>query len=201
MGQELSPNPSLQARGLVKRVLKVLASSGRYDALSDVFENGWIAGRLPERSADPQLWQQAWAAAEAGAAYLANIKGQFVEANAEVRHLTVGLPWGVTVAAPAGSRLHCVDFYSGAKNYLKVQDTILGQLMTLTSTINPIVEVELFDLSRLTNREVKPVRVTERSNANKIALGVLQGVFTPKQNSYSFARCVYSYVCPSLLAP
>lgn len=201
MGQELSPNPSLQARGLVKRVLKELASTGRYDTLPEVFENRWIAGRLPEQGADPQLWEQALAAAQAGAAYLANIKGRFVEATAEVRQLTVGLPWGVAILAPGGSRLHCVDFYSGAKNSLKVQDNILGQLMALTSTTNAIVEMELFDLSRLTNREVKPIRVTERSNANKIALGVLQGIFTPKQNSYSCARCVYSYVCPSLLEP
>ncbi|KRB79051.1 UvrD-helicase domain-containing protein [Noviherbaspirillum sp. Root189] len=200
MGQELTPNPSLQARGLVRRVLKSLASQGRYDELASAFEMNWLAAHLPERSADPQLWEQAWAAAAAGASYLHSINGKFIEADADVRQLTVGLPWGVAVAAPGGSRLHCVDFYSGAKNYLKGQDNILGQLMSLTSTTTPIVEAELFDLSRLVRREVKPVRVTERSNATKIALGLRAGIFAPKKDSYSCARCSYSYLCPSLPA-
>lgn len=198
MGQELSPNPSLQARGLVKRTLKELAQTGRYDLLAQSFARGWAESRLPERSADPQLWEQAWAATHNGATYLASIGGRFVEAAADVRGVTVSLPWGLAVRDVGGVRVHCVDFYPDAGRYRDRQDTILGQLLSLTTTTARVVKADLYDLTRKTSREVVPVKVYDRSTVATRASGLRNGDFSPANSSYPCARCAYSYVCPSL---
>lgn len=198
MGQELSPNPSRQARGLVRRVLKSLAMQGRYDVLDDVFKSAWSAGRMPEKEVDPQLWEQSWSAAAAGATYLSGINGKFIEAVADVRELAVTLPWGVAVPAPGGSKLHCVDFYTSAKTALLTQDNILGQLMYLTSTTTPIRGSELFNLRSLTTREVQPKKVYDVSNSAKIASGLTAGIFEPVLNKRPCTLCAYSYLCPAM---
>lgn len=198
MGQELSPNPSLQARWLVRRTLKTLAKNNRYHNLASVFGQEWEQARLPEKDADPQLWEQTWAAANQGALYLAGIKGKFIEVNADVKGLTVGLPWGVAVQDVGGKRLHCVDFYSGAGFYRTRQDTILGQLMSLTTTSTPIVVAHLYDLSRLVARQVLPIKVYDRSTVTTRSLGLRQGIFDTVKDPRPCSRCAYSYICPAL---
>lgn len=198
MGQELSPNPSLQARGLVKRTLKELAKSGRFDLLAETFERGWTESRLVEPDADPQLWAQAWSAVQNGAAYLTGIGGRFIEAAADVRGVTVGLPWGLAVRDIGGVRVHCVDFYPDAGWYRNRQDTILGQLMYLTTTTARVVSAELYDVTRQTSREVVSVKVFEKSTVSTRAAGLAKGDFAPTDSDYPCARCAYSYVCPSL---
>lgn len=199
MGQELSPNPSLQARGLVKRTLKVVSHSGRYAQLERIFKTDWEKARLPEKEADPQLWSQAWVAAENGAKFLSAAKGQFIESSVDVRGLSVGLPWGVAVKAPGGIRIYCVDFYSGSAHTLERQDKFLGQLMSLTTTSECIAEARLFDLNRKTERDVKPTKVYDRSIVATRSAGLQSGNFQPDASGYPCARCAYSYVCPSLL--
>lgn len=200
MGQELSPNPSLQARALVRRTLKELATTGKYDRLAKTFEDAWEQARLPEPNADPQLWEQARSAAESGAKYLANINGKFVEAVADIRSMAIGLPWGVAVSAPGGRLLHCVDFYSGAASAKERQDRMLGQLMSLTSISSRVVEAELYDLTRRTSRTIQQVHVSQRSLVSTRAAGLAAADFAPVRNSYPCARCAYSYLCPSLPA-
>lgn len=199
MGQELSPNPSLQARGLVKRTLRDVSLGCRHEHLERIFTAGWEKARLPEKDADPQLWNQAWVAAENGAKFLAAAKGQFVETAVDVRGLSVGLPWGVAVKAPGGLRIHCVDFYSGSASTRERQDKFLGQLMSLTTTSQCIAEARLFDLNRKTERDVKPIRVSDRSIVATRGAGLQSGNYQPDASGYPCARCAYSYVCPSLL--
>lgn len=198
LGQELSPNPALQARALVKRTLRALAEANQYDRLAGTFAQAWEQARLPEASADPQLWSQAWAAAVNGAAYLSRLNGTLLEASADVRRLEVGLPWGVAVQAPGGWYLHCVDFYSAAKTSLERYDKILGQLMHLTPMGEKVVGASLLDLSRATTRDIAPIYVTERSLVSTRALGLASGDFSPSGDRYPCARCAYAYVCPSL---
>lgn len=199
MGQELSPNPSLQARGLVKRTLKELAQSGRFDLLADAFERGWIASRLPNPDDDPQLWTQALSAAQTGASHLAQVGGRFVETAAVVKDVTVGLPWGLAVRDVGGVHLHCVDFYPNPGKYRNRQDKILGQLMELTSTTATRIRVAtLFDVTHRTSREVRCEYVGNRSIISTRATGLAAGQFSLPVSDYSCARCAYSYVCPSL---
>jgi len=198
LGQELSPNPSLQARGLVKRVLKELAKTGRYGLLSATFEREWLESRLPDRGADPQLWGQAWLAAQTGADHLATIGGKYLEATAHVGKVTVGLPWGLAVRDVGGLRLHCADFYPEASRYRDRQDKILGQLMHATTITARVVSAELFDLARETSRTVSPEYVAKRSTVSTRANGLAEGNFAPSDSRYPCARCAYSYVCPSL---
>jgi superfamily I DNA/RNA helicase/Zn-dependent peptidase ImmA (M78 family) len=198
LGQELSPNPALQARSLVRRTLRQLAEANQYDRLAGAFAQDWEQARLPESSADPQLWAQAWAAAVNGATYLSGLNGKLLEASADVRRLRVGLPWGVAVGAPGGWHLHCVDFYSAAKTTRERHDKILGQLMHLTSIGGKVVGASLVDLSRGTTRDVVPIYVTERSLLSTRSSGLAGGDFNPSGDRYPCARCAYSYVCPSL---
>lgn len=199
MGQELSPNPSLQARGAVKRTLRELAISGNFDLVVETFERAWSASRLPHPDDDPQLWAQALSAAQNGSAHLAGVGGQFVEATADVKGVTVTLPWGLGVPEAGGWRLHCVDFYPNPGWYRNRQDKILGQLMELTSmTANPIRGASLFDVARRTAREVPTSYVENRSVASTIAAGLTAGRYAPATSDYPCARCAYSYVCPSL---
>lgn len=198
LGQELSPNPALQARALVRRTLSQLAEKNQYDRLEGTFRQAWERARLPEASADPQLWSQAWAAAMSGATYLSKLEGKLLEASAQVRSLEVGLPWGVAVRAPGGWHLHCVDFYSAAKTTLERHDKILGQLMQLTPIGGKIVGASLLDLSRGTIRDVDPIFVTERSLVSTRSAGLAGGDFSPSGDRYPCARCAYAYVCPSL---
>lgn len=198
MWQELSPNPSLQARGLVKRTLRELSLAGCYDLLAGSFQRNWTISRLPEPSADPQLWEQAWAVAQNGATYLASVGGQFVEATADVGGVTVSLPWGLAVQDIGGVRLHCVDFYPVAGRYRTRQDNILGQLMSLTTTTARVIKANLYDVTRKTSREVTPIKVYDRSTVSTRAAGLRMGNFSPTNSSFPCARCAYSYVCPSL---
>lgn len=202
MGQELSPNPSLQARGLVKRTLKELAPSGRYNLLGDTFNRGWDAAKLPTPMDDPQLHAQSWAAAHAGATYLYRIGssgGSFAEASALVHGVSVALPWGLVTNEPGGLRLHCVDFYPNSGKYRDRQDRILGQLIQLTSTTElRIRAATLYDITHHTWREVLPQRVTDWSAISKLASGLATGDFTQAPSNFPCARCAYSYVCPSL---
>lgn len=198
LGQELSPNPALQARALVRRTLRQLAEANQYDRLAGTFAQAWEQARLPEASADPQLWSQAWAAAVNGANYLSRLNGSLLEASADVRRLEVGLPWGVAVRVPGGWHLHCVDFYSAARSTLERYDKILGQLMHLTSIGNKVVGASLLDLSRGTTRGVAPIYVTDRSLVSTRSNGLAGGDFNPSGDRYPCARCAYAYVCPSL---
>lgn len=199
MGQELSPNPSLQARGLVKRTLKELAPSGRYDLLEEAFRRGWEASRLPKPTDDPQLWAQAWAAVHSGASYLYRVGGRFVEVTTTVQGVAVTLPWGLAASEAGGVRLHCVDFYPNPGWYRDRQDKILGQLMELTSAADlRIRSAALYDITRGTSREVRPQYVTNRSVISTLAIGLADGKFTQVVSDFTCARCAYSYVCPSL---
>lgn len=198
LGQELSPNPALQARALVRRTLRQLAEKNQYDRLAGTFAQAWGQARLPEASADPQLWAQAWTAAVSGASYLSKLNGTLLEASADVRRLEVGLPWGVAVRAPGGWHLHCVDFYSSAKTTLERHDKILGQLMHLTPIGGKVVAASLLDLSRGTIRDVEPIYVTDRSLIATRSAGIASGDFSPSGDRYPCARCAYAYVCPSL---
>lgn len=198
LGQELSPNPALQARALVRRTLRQLAEANQYDRLAVSFAQAWEQARLPEASGDPQLWSQAWAAAVNGATYLTGLNGKLLEASADVRRLEVGLPWGVAVRVPGGWHLHCVDFYSAAKTTLERHDKILGQLMHLTPIGGKVVGASLLDLSRGTTRDVEPIYVTERSLVSTRSAGLSGGDFSPSGDRYPCARCAYAYVCPSL---
>lgn len=199
MGQELSPNPSLQARGLVKRTLKELASSGRFDLLEEAFKRGWEDSRLPRPTDDPQLWAQAWAAAHAGASYLYRVGGRFVEITTAVQGVAVTLPWGLATSEVGGLRLHCVDFYPNPGWYRDRQDKILGQLMELTSTSETRIRAAaLYDITRGTSREVPTQYVTSRSVISTLAMGLIAGKFTRTVSDFPCARCAYSYVCPSL---
>ncbi len=199
MGQELSPNPSLQARGLVKRTLKELAKSGRFDLLAATFEREWEVSRLPNPDDDPQLWTQALSAAQNGASYLAGVAGHFTEATADVKGVTVSLPWGLAVPDVGGLRLHCVDFYPNSGWYRGRQDKMLGQLMQLTTTTATRVSVaSLFDVTRGTSREVQTAYVENRSIISTVAAGLAAGKYSPATSDYPCARCPYSYVCPSL---
>ncbi|OWG12661.1 ATP-dependent DNA helicase PcrA [Delftia sp. K82] len=199
MGQELSPNPSLQARALVKRALKELAPSGRYDLLEDTFRRGWDAARLPKPADDPQLWAQSWAALYAGATYLNGVGGSFFEAITTVKGVSVALPWGLVTNEPGGLRLHCVDFYPNSGGNRDRQDRILGQLMQLTSTTESRIRAAtLYDIIRLTSREVQPQYVTDRSAISTLATGLVTGKFNQAPTKFPCARCTYSYVCPSL---
>lgn len=199
MGQELSPNPSLQARGLVKRTLKELALSGRYDLLGEAFRRGWEASRLPKPTDDPQLWAQAWAAVHAGASYLDQVDGRFVEVTTTVQGVTVTLPWGLAATEVGGLRLHCVDLYPNPGWYRDRQDKILGQLLELTSTADlRIRAATLYDITRGTSRDVRPQYVTNRSVISTLAIGLAEGKFTQVVSDFPCARCAYSYVCPSL---
>lgn len=199
MGQELSPNPSLQARGLVKRTLKELAPSGRYDLLEETFRRGWETSRLPKPTDDPQLWAQAWAAAHAGASHLYQVGGKFAEVTATVQGVAVTLPWGLVTTEAGGFRLHCVDFYPNSGWSRDRQDKILGQLMELTSTANlRISAAVLYDITRGTSREVRPQYVTNRSVISTLAIGLAEGRFNQVASDFPCARCAYSYVCPSL---
>ncbi len=199
MGQELSPNPSLQARALVKRALKELAPSGRYDLLEDTFRRGWDAARLPKPADDPQLWAQSWAALYAGATYLYGVGGSFFEAITTVKGVSVALPWGLVTNEPGGLRLHCVDFYPSSGGNRDRQDRILGQLMQLTSTTDSRIRAAtLYDVIRLTSREVQPQYVTDRSVISTLATGLVTGKFNQAPTKFPCARCAYSYVCPSL---
>ncbi len=198
LGHELSPNPALQARALVRRTLRALAEANQYDRLAGTFANAWEQARLPEASADPQLWSQAWSAAVNGVTYLSKLNGTLLEASAHVRRLDVGLPWGVAVRAPGGWHLHCVDFYSAAKTTLERYDKILGQLIHLTPLGDKVVGASLLDLSRATTRDVVPIYVTERSLVSTRSHGLTTGDFSPSGDRYPCARCAYSYVCPSL---
>ena len=199
MGQELSPNPSLQARGLVKRTLKELAPSGRFDLLEEAFRRGWEASRLPKPTDDPQLWAQALAAVHSGASYLYRVGGRFVEVTTTVQGVAVTLPWGLMASEAGGLRLHCVDFYPNPGWYRDRQDKILGQLMELTSTADlRIRAAALYDISRGTSREVRPQYVTHRSVISTLAIGLAAGKFTQVVSDFPCARCAYSYVCPSL---
>jgi hypothetical protein len=198
MGQELAPNPSLQARGLVKRMLKELAQTGRYDLLAQSFQQSWTISRLPEPRADPQLWEQAWAVAHSGATYLAGVQGQFIEVTADIGGVTVRLPWGLAVGDVGGVRLHCVDFYPAAGWYRTRQDNILRQMMSLTTGPARVVKANLYDMTRKTSREVAPVKVYDTSIVSTRTAGLRKGDFSPTNSSYPCARCAYSYVCPSL---
>ena len=198
MGQELSPNPSLQARGLVKRVLKELARTGQFDLLFENFEREWLESRLPDRNSDQQLRDQAWSAAQTGVDHLSAIGGKYLEATAHAGKVNVGLPWGLAVRDVGGVRLHCVDFYPDAGKYRNRQDAILGQLMHLTTTTARVVSAELFDVVRATSRKVPPVSVYDRSTVRTRAAGLANGNFAPVVDRYPCARCAYSYVCPSL---
>lgn len=198
LGQELSPNPALQARALVLRILRVLAEAKQYDRLAGTFAQAWQQARLPEVSADPQLWSQAWAAAVAGAAYLSGLNGTLLEASADLRRLDVGLPWGVAVRAQGGWHLYCVDFYSASKKTRSRYDKILGQLMQLTPMAEKVVGATLLDLSRSTTRDVKPVKVTDWSLVSTRSNGLANGDFSPSGDRFPCSRCAYSYVCPSL---
>ncbi len=202
MGQELSPNPSLQARGLVKRTLKELAPSGRYDLLGDTFTRGWDAAKLPKPIDDPQLWAQSSAAAYAGATYLYRISdsgGSFAEVSATVHGVSVALPWGLATNEAGGLRLHCVDFYPNSGGYRDRQDRILGQLMQLTSTTDSRIRAAtLYDITHQTSREVHPQRVTDWSVISTLANGLAAGKFTQATSNFPCARCAYSYICPSL---
>jgi superfamily I DNA/RNA helicase len=199
MGQELSPNPSLQARGVVRRTLRELAISGDFDLVVEAFERAWSASRLPNPDDDPQLWAQALSAAQSGSTYLARVGGQFVEATADVKGVTVTLPWGLAVPGAGGWRLHCVDFYPNPGWYRDRQDKILGQLMELTSTTaNRIEAANLFDVVRRTSREVQPAYVENRSVVSTVAAGLAAGRYSPSTSDYPCARCAYSYICPSL---
>jgi superfamily I DNA/RNA helicase/Zn-dependent peptidase ImmA (M78 family) len=199
MGQELSPNPSLQARGLVKRTLKVLARSGAFDLVVETFEREWEASRLPNPDDDPQLWAQALSAAQKGAIHLARVGGEFFEAAVQVKGVAVSLPWGVVVPDVGGSRLHCVDFYSNPGWYRDRQDKILGQLMELTSTTtNRLAGASLFDVTLGTSRQVAPQYVGDLSVISTVASGLASGKYPLATSDYPCARCAYSYVCPSL---
>ncbi|MGN6529545.1 MAG: UvrD-helicase domain-containing protein [Burkholderiaceae bacterium] len=198
MGQELSPNPSLQARGLVKRTLKKLAQAGRFDQLARVFKEGWEKARLPNEEADPQLWTQAWVAAQRGAAYLAAVGGTFVEAVADARSVEVTLPWGMAVKGTGGWRVHCADFYGGSKKSKNRHDTVLGQMMFLTPITDRVVSMQLYDVVRDSTREVRPVTVYAKSTVSKVAIGLRDGNFELAKDTYPCARCAYAYVCPSL---
>lgn len=198
LGQELSPNPALQARALVRRTLKELAEANQYDRLAETFSRAWAQARLPDASADPQLWSQAWASAVSGATYLSGLQGKFLQASADVRSLEVGLPWGVVIRAPGGWHLHCVDFYSASKTTLERHDKFLGQLMHLTPIGGKVVGASLLDLSRGTSRDVTPIYVADRSLLSTRSQGLASGDFTPSGGRYPCARCAYSYVCPSL---
>lgn len=198
LGQEPSPNPALQARALVRRTLRAVAEVNQYDKLAAAFAQAWEQARLPEASADPQLWSQAWAAAVTGANYLSGLNGTLLEASADVRRLEIGLPWGVAIPAPGGWHLHCVDFYGAAKTTLERYDKILGQLMYLTPIEVRVVGASLLDLSRATIRDVAPIYVTERSMVSTCSQRLASGDFSPSGDRYPCARCAYSYVCPSL---
>lgn len=199
LGQELSPNPSLQARALVKRVLKELAPSGRYDLLEDTFRRGWDAARLPKPADDPQLWAQSWAALYAGATYLYGVGGSFFEVITTVKGVSIALPWGLVTNEPGGLRLHCVDFYPNSGGNRDRQDRILGQLMQLASTTDSRIRAAtLYDIIRLTSREVQPQYVTDRSAISTLATGLVTGKFNQAPTTFPCARCAYSYVCPSL---
>ena len=199
MGQELSPNPSLQARSLVKRTLKELAQTGRFDLLTEAFERGWNASRLPNPNDDPQLWTEALEAARTGASRLARVGGRFVETTAAVKGVTVSLPWGLAVRDVGGLRLHCVDFYQKPGWVRDRQDKILGQLMELTTTTaTRISSATLFDVIHGTSRDVRPAYVENRSVISTLATGLAAGKFTLATSDYPCARCAYSYVCPSL---
>lgn len=199
MGQELSPNPSLQARGLVKRTLKELSPSGRYDLLEDAFRRGWEDSKLPKPTDDPQLWAQAWAAAHAGASYLYRVSGKFIEVTTTVHGVAVTLPWGLVTKEAGGLRLHCVDFYPNSGWYRDRQDKILAQLMELTSTAGSRIRAAaLHDITRNTTREVLPQRVTDWSVISTLATGLAAGKFTEAVSKFPCARCAYSYVCPSM---
>ena len=198
MGQELSPNPALQARGLVRQTLKMLAVSGRYDKLNEIFAENWEGSRLPDEGADPQLWGQAWAAAARGAMYLSNIKGTFVEPVVNLPGISLGLPWGVVTPASAGYQLHCIDFYSVSSIALKRQEKFLAQLMSKMGMNLRIVEAYLYDINRETVRRILPEAVYQKSLLSTKSAGLLAGEFTPAKDSYVCARCAYSYICPSL---
>lgn len=199
MGQELSPNPSLQARGLVKRTLRELAPSARYDLLGEVFRREWETSRLPKPTDDPQLWAQAWAAAHAGASHLYQVGGRFAEITATVEGVEVTLPWGLATTHVGGLRLHCVDFYPNSGWYRDRQDKILGQLMELTSTADlRISAAALYDITRGTSREVRPQYVTKRSVISTLGRGLVEGKFSQAASDFPCARCAYSYVCPSM---
>jgi superfamily I DNA/RNA helicase/Zn-dependent peptidase ImmA (M78 family) len=198
MGRELSPNPSLQARGLVLRTLQSVARSGRFGLVRQTFEQGWHDSRLPECDADAQLWAQAWAACERGAGFLESADGQYALPVAVVKGMTFELPWGIATKAPGGRRIHCIGFYSASRR--DRLDKLLGQLMhCTTTTAMPIVEAELFDLSRESSRLVQPISVFDRSLLSTRAGGLRAGAFAPDASGYPCGRCVYSYVCPSLL--
>jgi superfamily I DNA/RNA helicase/Zn-dependent peptidase ImmA (M78 family) len=198
MGRELSPNPSLQARGLVMRTLQTLAQSGSFGLARETFEKGWRDSRLPEPDADTQLWAQAWAACERGVDFLKGVGGSYALPVASIKGLTFELPWGVAVPTPGGIRLHGVGFYSGSTNR---PDKMLGQLMHCTTTTAlSVVEVELYDLNRESSRIVTPVGVFDRSLLSTRASGLRAGHFAPDESGYPCSRCAYSYVCPSLLS-
>lgn len=199
MGQELSPNPSLQARGLVNRTLKDLARTGRFDLLTEAFERGWEVSRLPNPDDDPQLWSQALEAARTGASQLARVGGRFVETTAVVKGMRVSLPWGLAVPDVGGLRLHCVDFYPKPGWVRDRQDKILGQLMELTTTTTTrISSATLFDVTHGTSRDVEPAYVENRSVISTLATGLAAGNFSLATSDYPCARCAYSYLCPSL---
>lgn len=199
LGRELSSNPSLQARSTVKRTLEGLAKKGNFSNYEAELARVWATSRLPEFSADPQLWEQALETCKTGAMYLSGVGGQYVVAKAEIKLISIEMPWGVAVAAPGGDVLHIVDFLPVSQVGMDMLERKLGQMLTFT-TANRLGEVRLFDLTRHSTHAVTPAYVSDRSILSTRSAGLKSQNFEPRKSDYTCRRCAYLYVCPSLLS-
>jgi superfamily I DNA/RNA helicase len=200
LGRELSPNPALHARGLVNRALHTMAKSGKYHEADQEFSREWKGARLPEKDADPQLWDQAITAYGNGIAYMQKVSGSYKMPTVQAPGLRVQLPWGLVRPVKGALHLHVVGLLSGATQQ-KRMEKLLGQLMSCTAMFNETIsESTLFDVSRQTATTVAPEYVSDRSVVATRTRGISAGEYEPSANRFPCSRCAYHYVCPALPA-